>query len=41
MKPTFLDFYLPDYNVGIECQGIQHIMPINFGGKLTVCEKMG
>ena len=19
-----LDFYLPDYNIGIECQGIQH-----------------
>jgi rubrerythrin len=28
-----LDFYLPDYNIGIECQGIQHFKPINrFGG---------
>lgn len=22
-----LDFYLPDYNIGIECQGIQHFEP--------------
>jgi hypothetical protein len=29
-----LDFYLPDYNVGIECQGIQHFIPTNnFGSK--------
>jgi hypothetical protein len=27
-----LDFYLPQYNVGIECQGIQHFMPQAFGG---------
>ena len=28
-----LDFYLPDYNVGIECQGEQHFFPIkHFGG---------
>ena len=28
-----LDFYLPEYNVGIECQGIQHFEPIErFGG---------
>lgn len=25
-SPLFLDFYLPDYNVGIECQGVQHFM---------------
>lgn len=30
-----LDFYLPDYNIGIECQGKQHFEPVNFGGKLT------
>ena len=24
MKTYRLDFYLPDYNIGIECQGIQH-----------------
>ena len=27
-----LDFYLPDYNIGIECQGIQHFEPIEFFG---------
>ena len=28
-----LDFYLPDYNVGIECQGRQHFFPVeHFGG---------
>ena len=28
-----LDFYLPDYNVGIECQGRQHFFPVDhFGG---------
>lgn len=29
-----LDFYLPKYNIGIECQGLQHFIPIkHFGGK--------
>ncbi len=29
-----LDFYLPDYNAAIECQGIQHFEPVCiFGGK--------
>lgn len=29
----FLDFYLPEYNVAVECQGIQHYQPIEwFGG---------
>lgn len=28
-----LDFYLPKYNIAIECQGRQHIYPIYFGGK--------
>ncbi len=29
-----LDFYLPKYNIAIECQGEQHFKPINyFGGK--------
>ena len=28
-----LDFYLPDYDIGIECQGRQHFMPVDaFGG---------
>lgn len=31
-----LDFFLPDYNTAIECQGIQHFKPIKrFGGKLA------
>lgn len=29
-----MDFYLPKYNIAIECQGIQHFKPINlFGGE--------
>lgn len=33
-KKMFLDFYLPDYNIAIECQGGQHFAPIDlFGGE--------
>ena len=33
LKPLTYDFYLPDYNIAIECQGEQHFMPIkHFGG---------
>ena len=33
-KALSLDFYLPDCNVAIECQGLQHIMPVDyFGGE--------
>lgn len=33
-KKLFLDFYLPDYNIAIECQGGQHFKPIDlFGGE--------
>ena len=28
-----LDFYISEYNVGIECQGEQHFFPIDFAGK--------
>ena len=28
-----LDFYLPERNMAIECQGIQHFEPIDFAGK--------
>ena len=28
-----LDFYLPKYNIAIECQGIQHYEAIDFAGK--------
>lgn len=33
-KVKRFDFYLPKYNVAIECQGLQHFKPIEyFGGK--------
>lgn len=28
-----IDFYLPRYGIGIECQGIQHFIPTDFAGK--------
>lgn len=28
-----LDFYLPQHNIAIECQGEQHFVPSNFGSK--------
>nr|DAR64447.1 MAG TPA: restriction enzyme [Caudoviricetes sp.] len=37
-----LDFYLPDYKIGIECQGLQHFEEVDyFGGKegLNECKK--
>ncbi len=27
-----LDFYLPEYNIAIECQGEQHYFPVDFAG---------
>ena len=30
-----LDFYLPDYNIAIECQGRQHIYPVSFSNKMN------
>lgn len=30
-----LDFYLPDYNIAIECQGEQHYFPVDFAGNGT------
>lgn len=33
-RKMFLDFYLPDFNIAIECQGGQHFSPIDlFGGE--------
>ena len=29
----YLDFYLPDYNIAIECHGIQHFEPIQYHNK--------
>lgn len=31
-KHQYIDFYLPEYNVAIECQGQQHFIPTTFGG---------
>jgi hypothetical protein len=28
-----LDFYLPEYNIAIECQGDQHFRPVDFGNR--------
>lgn len=36
MKGQFLDFYLPEYKIAIECQGEQHFKPVNFGGKINI-----
>lgn len=33
LKRQSLDFYLPEYNVAIECQGEQHFKPVDFAGK--------
>lgn len=36
-----LDFYLPDYNIAIECQGRQHFEPVkDFGGEKTFKESI-
>ena len=32
-KKLRLDFFLPDYNMAIECQGIQHFLPVDFCSK--------
>ena len=43
LKRQSLDFYLPDYNVAIECQGEQHFQPVeHFGGekKLETMRKL-
>ena len=29
-----LDFYLPEYNITIECQGGQHFYPVDFFGSI-------
>lgn len=34
-----LDFYIPVYNIAIECQGKQHFECVNFGGKMTIEEQ--
>lgn len=36
-----LDFYLPDYNIAIECQGLQHFQAVDFFGgyEMFACNK--
>lgn len=31
----YLDFYLSEYNIAIECQGIQHFKEVDFGNGKT------
>jgi len=33
LRQQSLDFYLPEHNIAIECQGIQHFKPVDFAGK--------
>lgn len=33
-----LDFYLPDHNIAIECQGEQHFKPVDFIGNKSTAE---
>lgn len=35
-----LDFYLPKYNIAIECQGIQHYKPVSFGSSIHTKDEM-
>ena len=34
-----LDFYLPEYNIAVECQGGQHFIPVDFFGGQEVFEQ--
>ena len=34
-----LDFYLPKYNVAIECQGEQHYIPVKYFGGVSKFKK--
>lgn len=36
----YLDFYLPDYNIAIECQGEQHFRPIKYYGGIEKYHKV-
>lgn len=38
IKPLPFDFYLPEYNVCIEYDGIQHFEPTRFNKKMTIEE---
>ena len=34
-----LDFYIPDKKIAIECQGIQHFIPVEYFGGIDSFEK--
>lgn len=38
-RPLPFDFYLPDYNLVIEYDGIEHFEPVNFGSETVTLEK--
>ena len=38
-KSLLLDFYLPERNIAIECQGIQHFQPVEFFGSEVAYEE--
>ena len=40
VEPLRFDFYLPDHNVLIEYQGIQHYKPVEFFGGEQAFEKL-
>ena len=35
-----IDFFLPEYNAAIECQGIQHFMDVNFGDSVSLVSEV-
>ena len=39
-KPQYLDFYLPEYNVAIECQGEQHFNEVTYFSAVTLKERI-
>lgn len=39
-KKLFLDFYLPDQKIAIECQGGQHFKPIELFGENNFTKKL-
>lgn len=40
LKRLKIDFYLPEYKIGIECQGRQHFKPYSFFGGKNTFEKL-
>lgn len=40
LRQQHLDFYIPEYNFAIECQGEQHYKPVDFANKGEEWAKM-